>query len=256
MNITPKENPEEFNRFLFEKVGVELFQNKFLLDYLKKVQSGEQRLYDASLLNTNNDSWILILHGKMLLVYGENWKTEQFSEINEIFNLNAYTNYLLTGNSELIYGLIKFYKIENHTIQKERIFYKTKNIKNFDIKNVSIALGKMKNAKELSEMLQNYYHDEYNGQNDKPIEEMFKRIFDLVQTNSIYVLKNSNDEICSFCTIINPDIGILFTKSKFRRNGFGALMMSFCSKILVEENGEVFVTTDKKKLHQTLSVKR
>jgi hypothetical protein len=82
MNITPKENPEEFNRFLFEKVGVELFQNKFLLDYLKKVQSGEQRLYDASLLNTNNDSWILILHGKMLLVYGENWKTEQFSEIN------------------------------------------------------------------------------------------------------------------------------------------------------------------------------
>jgi hypothetical protein len=25
-------------------------------------------------------------------------------------------------------------------------------------------------------------------------------------------------------------------------------MMSFCSKILVEENGEVFVTTDKKKV--------
>jgi hypothetical protein len=48
MNITPKENLEEFNRFLFEKVGVELFQNKFLLDYLKKVQSGEQRQVKTS----------------------------------------------------------------------------------------------------------------------------------------------------------------------------------------------------------------
>jgi hypothetical protein len=248
MNITPKDNPEEFNRFLLEKVGMKLFENKFLSDYIEKARSGELRLYDASLLNISGKSWILILHGEVLLVYGKNWKVEQFSEIKEIFELNSYTNYSLTGNSELIYDLIDFFKVDNHTIEKERIFYRTKRIIDFDSKGVTIELGQMPDATELSEMLQKYYHEEYNGQNDKPIDEMFRRIFGLIQTNSIYVLKNNTGEICSFCTIINPDIGILFTKSKFRGNGFGKLIISFCSKLLLEENDEVFVMTDKAKV--------
>jgi hypothetical protein len=248
MNITPKDNPTEFNRFLSEKIGLELFEDKFLLDYIKKAQSGVLKLYDASLVNISDDSWILILHGEVLLIYGKNWKAEQFSEIKETFDLNSYTNYSLAGNSELINDLIDFFKVYNHIIEKERIFYRTNKISNFDSKKTTIELGQMSDLNELSEMLQKYYHEEYNGQNDKQIDEMNRRIFGLIQTSAIYVLKNSSGEICSFCTIINPDIGILFTKSKFRKKGFGKIIIAFCSKLLLEENDEVFVMTDKAKI--------
>jgi len=252
MNITPKQNPEEFNRFLLEKVGINKFQNKFLLDYIGKVQNREQRLYDASLVNIKNDSWILILHGEMLLVYGENWQIEQLTEIKEIFKLNKYTNYLLTGNSELIYAMVDFFKVDNFNIEKERIFYRTKNINDFELNEISIELGQMVDATELSIMLKQYYHEEYNGQNDKEINEMIRRIFNQVQTNSIYVLKNAKKEICSFCTIINPDIGILFTKTEHRGNGYGKLLLAFCSKILIKENDEAFVMTDKEKIESNI----
>jgi predicted GNAT family acetyltransferase len=247
MNITPKDNPEEFNRFLLEKVGLESFENKFLLDYIKKAQNGELNLYNASILNISDDSWLLILHGDVLLIYGKNWKKEQFSEIKKIFNLNSYTNYSLTGNSELINAMIDDFKVNNRTIEKERIFYKTKNINEFEINGTAIELGRMADSKELAEMLKAYYHEEYNGQNDKPIDEMLRRIFVLLHTQSIYVLRNSSSEICSFCTIINPDIGILFTKSKFRGKGFGKRIISYCSKLLLEDNDEVYVMTDKAK---------
>ncbi len=248
MNITPKKNPEEFNRFLFEKVGINKFQNKFLLDYLEKVQNGEKRLYDASLINAKDESWILILHGEMLLIYGENWQIEQLTEIKEIFDLNEYTNYLLTGNSVLIYEMIDFFKVNNFNIKKERIFYRSENINNFELNEISIELGEMVDATELSVMLQQYYHEEYNGQNDKEISEMFRRIFNQVQTNSIYVLRNANSQICSFCTVINPDIGILFTKTEHRGKGYGKVLLAYCSKILLKENNEVFVMTDKEKV--------
>ncbi|MEP0266877.1 hypothetical protein [Dokdonia sp.] len=248
MNITPKDNNIEFNRFLSERLGLELYEDKFLRDYIKKAQSGALNLYDASLINVSDESWILILHGEVLLVYGKNWKKEQFSEIKEIFELNSYTNYSLAGNSELINDLIDFFKVDNHTIEKERIFYRTNKISDFDSKKNTICIAQMSDANELSEMLQKYYHEEYNGQNDKSIDEMFRRICGLIQTNSMYVLKNSSDEICSFCTIINPDIGILFTKSKFRGKGYGKIIISFCSKLLLEENDEVFVMTDKAKM--------
>ncbi len=256
MNIKPKDNPEEFNRFLLEEAGIELFENKFLSDYIKRASNGELKLYDASLLNISDDSWILILHGDVLLIYGKNWKVDQFSEIKEIFELNSYTNYSLTGNSELIYALIAFFKVDNHTVEKERIFYRTTKITNFDSKNITIELGEIPDVTELSGMLQQYYHEEYNGQNDKPLDEMVQRIFSLIQTNSIYVLKNSAGKICSFCTIINPDIGILFTKSEFRGNGFGKLIISFCSKLLLEENDEVFVMTDRAKVASNIVCKK
>jgi hypothetical protein len=247
MNITPKDNPKEFNQFLLEKVGLESFENKFLRDYIKRAQSGELNLYNASLLNISEESWILILHGDVLLIYGKNWKKEQFSEIKKIFELNAYTNYSLTGNSKLINDLVDYFKVNNRTIEKERIFYKTNNINEFKTKGITIESGQMADSKELAEMLQEYYHEEYNGHNDKPIDEMLRRVFVLLQTESIYVLRNSSSEICSFCTIINPDIGILFTKSKFRGKGFGKIIISYCSKLLLEVNDEVYVMTDKAK---------
>ena len=97
-------------------------------------------------------------------------------------------------------------------------------------------------------MLQQYYHEEYKGKNDKSLEEMRMRVLQVITTGKIYILKNIRGQILGFCTIIDPDIGILFIKSEFRNKGYGKKILAHCSGLLLEKNKEVFVMTDKDEL--------
>ena len=245
MNLTPKDNPQEFNKILFQEIGINLFKHKFLKDYIDGVQSGMRKLYDASLINKAGDGWILILHGDILLIYGQNWNKSQFSEIRQIFNLNDYTNYVASGEAKLIGELIEYFKVDKHTVRKERIFYKSEKIIDFGTNQLKIELGKMSELNELAIMLQQYYHEEYNGENDKSLSEMQQRMFQLIQTAKVYTLKNKSNNLLSFCSIIDPDIGILFTNSEYRKKGYGKILLSHCSKLLEKENGTVYVMTDR-----------
>ncbi len=247
MNITPKRNREDFNEFLLEKINLDSYRFKYLKDYLDKVILDELPIYATSVLNVINDSWVLILHGEMLLVYGNNWTQNQLVEISEIFDLNKYTNFTLAGDYDLIDGIINFYEPKNFKIDKQRIFYETREIKTFDFDNLVISLGSLNQIKELAKMLQDYYHEEYNGLNEKSIEEMQNRIFSLVQTRKIYVLQDLNGGILSFCTIIDPDIGIMFTKKEYRNKGYAKIILSYCSNILWQKNKIVYVMTDSRK---------
>jgi len=248
MNLTPKINPEEFNKFLFQEIGIDLYHHKFLKDYIDGVQNGFRRLYDASLIDSSANGWILILHGDILLIYGHNWDKSQFSEIKEIFDLNQYTNYLVNGEAKLISELIAFFKVDKHTVRKERIFYNSEKIKVFKPKGLKIGLGKMAELNELASMLQQYYHEEYGGENDKSLVEMQERMFHLIQSSKIFTLKNSEEELLSFCSIIDPDVGILFTNTEHRKKGYAKILLSHCSKLLEKENGKVYIMTDKGEL--------
>ncbi|WP_179353585.1 GNAT family N-acetyltransferase [Winogradskyella vidalii] len=248
MNFTPKDNPEEFNKLLFQEVGINLFRHKFLKDYIEGVQSGSKKLFDASFINKTKNGWILVLHGDILLIYGHNWNESQFNEIKEIFDLNQYTNYIASGDAKLITELIEFFKVDKHTLRKERIFYKSEKIRDFDYNGLKIELGRMAELNKLAIMLQQYYHEEYNGENDKSLAEMQQRMFQLIQTAKVYTLKNKSNRLLSFCSIIDPDIGILFTNSEFRKKGYGKILLSFCSRLLEKENGTVYVMTDKNEL--------
>ena len=247
MNLTPKYNFEEFNRFLFEEVDLGLYQHKYLRNFINKVQQGKSTFYDLSVINTNGDGWIMIIYGEMLLVYGYNWKTDQFQEIRKIFDLNKYTNYTLSGEDELIDELMKFYNPKNYKIEKRRLFYKSGKIDLFKKENFRVELGTLNQLDELALMLQEYYHEEYSGLNDKDIEEMQNRMSSLIQTEKVYVLLNFDNKILSFCSIIDPDIGILFTKNEYRNTGYGKIILSYCSNFLQQRNGIVYLMTDRDK---------
>lgn len=248
MNLTPKNNLNEFNRFLFKEIDLSLYQYKFLKDYLDNAARGQKPIYNSSVINTSPNGWILILHGETLLIYGKNWTERQFQEINEIFNLNNYTNYLLSGDSDLIEALIKFYQPKNIEVQKRRLFYRSDKINIFNTKDFKIRAGSLDELSELSTMLKEYYHEEYNGFNDKTIEEMQKRILSVILTKKIYILLDSDETLLSFCTIINPEIGILFTKNEHRNKGFGRIILSYCSILLQRENGIVYLMTDRDRI--------
>lgn len=252
MNLTPKNNFAEFTRFLFKEVNLDIYKHKFLKDYVGKVTQGRLPLYESSVINTSPNGWIMILHGEVLLVYGESWNDNQIQDLSEIFDLNNYTNYSLAGDSVLIDKLLEFYKPKNFEIEKRRIFYRASEIVNFNADNLQIRLGSLNQLDELAKMLQEYYHEEYDGLNDKTIEEMQYRIFSVIQTKKIHVLHNQNGNILSFCTIIDPDIGIMFTKRKYRNNGYAKIILSHCSQLLQKRNGTVYVITDKDKLESNI----
>ena len=110
MNLTPKNNVHEFEQFLFEEIDLDLYELKFLNDYVDKATKGLAPLYELSVINTSPNGWIMILHGDMLLVYGNNWNENQIQEISEVFDLNKFTNYSLASDKAIIDKLIEFYK--------------------------------------------------------------------------------------------------------------------------------------------------
>jgi hypothetical protein len=181
------------------------------------------------------------------LVYGDNWTGNQILEISDIFYLNKFTNYSLAGDSTLISKLLEFYKPKNQEIEKRRILYKTDNIIKFNTHDLKIRRGSFDQLNELAKMLQDYYREEYNGLNDKTIDDMEQRITKVIQTQKIYVLLDVNETILSFCTIIDPDIGIMFTKAEHRNKGYGKIILSHCSTLLQQKNPIVYVMTDSDK---------
>jgi hypothetical protein len=248
MNITPQNNPEEFEQFLFDKIGINLFHHKFLKDYVDEAIAGRRKLYDKSVISYTESGWIIILHGEMLLIYGENWNYSHLEEVSKVVDLKKFNDFAITGKSNLINDLMTFQKFENYSILKERILYQTDNVERLDIGKLKIENGNLTNLDELSTMLQQYYHEEYKGENDKSIFEMQNGMSQLINSEKIYVLKNQTGEILSFCTIIDPDIGILFTKSKYRKSGYAKVILSFCSNLLLKKNDEVFLMTDKNEM--------
>ncbi|WP_185206548.1 GNAT family N-acetyltransferase [Chryseobacterium sp. C3] len=253
MEIYITQQPE-FQEAINQHIKLSDFEYKFLEHSLDEIVSGESLIYDSSFISYTSTSWILIIHSKVLHIYGENWTHVQFEEIKKHFDLKKFNNYHVTGNLKLIYDLISFFNVEKYEIIKERIFYKTNYILNEDLDNSIIRNANDTDVNVLSVMLQQYYHEEYEGQNDKTLGEMHNRIIDLIKYNNIFVLTIDN-QIVSFCTLINPDVGILFTQINERGKGYGRKIMSYCSNKLLQYNGIVYVMTDKNNVESNALVK-
>ena len=236
---------DKFQDFLIELCKSDDFRYKFLRHEVTQALQGKTFFYDKSILNIQGDSWILIIHSSALLIYGENWNNEQFIELEKVFDLTKFSNYLLVGESLLINALLEYYNIENYQLEMQRLFYRAKAINIFTDNNLEIYAPTENDVEILAKMLQQYYHEEYEGENDKGIEEMSKRVNTCISEKTIYLLKNEKNDILSFCTIINPDIGILFTNGKFRNKGYGKIILSHCADLLLKRNNEIYLMTVK-----------
>ncbi|MBN3581099.1 hypothetical protein JYB64_01790 [Algoriphagus aestuarii] len=256
MNLIPVNNQADFNRFLFNDINLEEYKYKFLRDCIKKAQHGQVPIYETSIVNISDTGWVLILHSDMLLIYGENWNEDQIHEISEAFDLNVFTNFTLAGDDELIDQIIDFYQPRNYEVKKRRIFYQSDEILIIENENINIRSAELSDLDELAMMLQQYYHEEYNGQNDKSIEEMQERILIYIQNATMTVLENEARGLISFCTMVNPDIGILFTKQQHRNNGFGKVILSYCANQLHYENETVYLMTDRDRVDSNIVCER
>ncbi len=244
MNLTAKHNYNEFIQFLLGEIDLDAYKYKFLNDTVEKITTFKKPLYNLSFISITCDGWVLFLHSDTLMIYGENWNTLQLQEMGELFDINKYSKYTVSGDEELINELFAMYQPNNFEVDKRRLFYKAHEINLFNGADLKIKQGTADQLEELAIMLQQYYHEEYNGQNDKTIEEMRERMLHMIQSEKIFVLLNADNIILSFCTIIDPDIGILFTKNEHRNNGYGKIILSHCSNLLRTLNATVYLMTD------------
>jgi Predicted acetyltransferase len=241
MNILTTQN--EFSDFLMELATSGEYQYKFLKHELANIFQGRSPIYDDSLLNVQGDSWILIVHGDTIMIHGHNWSVNQFTEIREAFDLSRFNNYLLRGDAVLIRSLNDFYGIRNFDVEMERLFYRTNAIKLFPTGDLVISQAREEDLAQLAPMMQMYYHEEYNGENDKTIEESTARARKCLVRGMMYVLRNAEGTLLSFCTVNDPDIGILFTKQEFRNRGCGKMILSYCGELLLQKNDEAYLMT-------------
>ncbi|MGB0390679.1 MAG: GNAT family N-acetyltransferase [Salibacteraceae bacterium] len=243
MNITV--NQKEFWDFLHNEINLDSYEFKFLRSKLNRIHSKKSVLYSESLLNRSNNGWVLVLLSDSIMVHGSNWSEAQLNEVLSMIDLSRFKNYLIEGNTELIKDLLKQTKITSQIIEKERIFYLLDKVNLNSIESHSIGFPNPSDIPSIAPMLKQYYHEEYKGRYDKSVSEMETKVEEFISTNSLYILKNPDSEIVSFCTILDPDIGILFTVEKHRNKGYGSLVLNYCSNKLLGKNNEVFLMTDK-----------
>ncbi len=252
----------KFLSFLKNRVQISRYEYKYLRSYLTLFENGEVDFESKMFFNQSENGWVLFLFfadeifANNIIVYGENWHKIKLKEIKQSVDLSKFRTARITGNAELIMTLLYSDKVEGYSPIKERVFYRTNSVEPFELLNARIAVPNEEDASELSVMMKQYYHEEYNGKNDKRISDMNLIIAEHIKDNSILVLKNQNQELISFCTIVDPDIGILFTNKRFRNCGYGKMILSHCSKILLSRNEEVFLMTDKMKIESNSACKR
>src|SRR5205814_2310950 len=80
---------------------------------------------------------------------------------------------------------------------------------------------------ELVLMFQNYYIEEYDGKRNKSPDFLIPTIKKHIENDTLYIIRDDK-VIKVFCSIINPDIGIIFTKKEYRGQGLGRRLMEYC----------------------------
>lgn len=251
MNYTALKEPTIFKKFLDDYISDKnLYEYTYLQNQLESVLAGYQNIYSDSLVNINNQnakSWILIINSDSFVsVYGKDWTQSQITEVIHDFDFTDETHSFVMGEKKLLLEILVNSNISDFEIGKERFFYRTKKVKSFQFDNYEIKKPTLDNIAELASMLQMYYHEEYKGENEKTIEDMYLRINDLILSGEIFIITDNTNkqEIISFCTIKDSSPGILFTKQNYRNRKFGQILLSYCANKLLEENDEIFLMTD------------
>jgi GNAT superfamily N-acetyltransferase len=139
-------------------------------------------------------------------------------------------------------------------IIKDRCFYELTDYASDPIDD-DVVPASVNDLKELVTMFQSYYIEEYNGERDKTADFLLPSIKRSILNESLYLLK-VRDVITSFCSIIDPDIGIIFTKVDYRGQGLGRRLLEYCSSLLFGENGVAYLMTDKHNLASNIICKK
>jgi predicted GNAT family acetyltransferase len=189
----------------------------------------------------DGENWIIYIETpNNLFLYGNN-DTRLLDKLSEKIDLKNYKGKEIMGTFDLVYYLVRKSNLQNFKLIKDRLMHST-NTTECNIEN-STQLAEIHDLEQLISLHQAYYNEEYMGERNKTADYLIEGVKEQIEDNEIYIIKE-NGNVLAFCSIINPDIGIMFTSTDHRGKGFAKQLLCTCTKQLLKKNETAYLLTD------------
>lgn len=247
MQIISIQDDQRFLDFIKQKINRTDFRFKYLVSFLNMAFGrGEATIMENTSIYKLGDGWVIYIEteGK-LFIYGSDNPTIIDALSNNI-NFEMFAGYEIMGDYDLVYRLLQDKNTHGYTVIKDRIFYTLRH-SNKLLQALDDTQPNQNDVDELTKMMLDYYVEEYEGTRNKTEEMIRPIIVNHINNNSIHIYREDGI-IKSFCTVINPDVGILYTKPDFRNQHIGKRLLSTCSRVILTLRNTCFVMTDMKNI--------
>lgn len=232
---------EKFQDFITEKIQRNIYEFKYLINCLDLVFSQRLEIDVKSQILINVSSWIIYIETpNNLFLYG-NFDTNLLDKLSETIDLKDYKGREIMGGFDLVYYLVQKSNLHDFKVIKDRLMYSTQKV--ISIVENSSQLATIDDLEQLIVLHQKYYNEEYLGERDKSAEHLRDGIKGQIEDDEMYLIKDSQ-RILAFCSIINPDVGIMFTEKAHRGKGLAKQLLYICTEKLLKENDTAYLMTD------------
>jgi GNAT superfamily N-acetyltransferase len=241
--IIPVQDTDQFFQFIEDTIKIGDYRYKYLNQALAGIYNREVEIGANSYIHQDDGGWVIFIEfAADLLIYGAGYSDVHLARLTRGMDPPRYKGFNTMGTYDLIYTVLERAKIENYKLIKDRCFYTLTDIA-IDSPRNNLKLARSGDRTQLVGIFQQYYVEEYQGERNKPAEFLLPMINRLIQEKKIYTIK-FDTIIAAFCSIIDPDIGVLFTRGSHRGQGLGLRLLAHCSRMLLEKNGFAYVMTD------------
>lgn len=242
MKIITLNNLTEFQDFILEKIERNTYEYKYLINCLDLVFTYQELSIDIkSQILIDGYNWVIYIETPLnLFLYGL-YDTILIDKLSETIDLKAYKGYEIMGDYDIVYYLITKSNLKNYKVIKDRLFYSREKINS--IQENKSQLASIDDLDDLIFLHQEYYNEEYLGQRDKTEEFLRAGVLEKIENKKIFLIKDKQ-KIIAFCSIINPDIGILYTSTEHRSKGLAKQLLTTCTKKLLKDNKTAYLMTD------------
>ncbi|KUJ56225.1 MULTISPECIES: GNAT family N-acetyltransferase [Chryseobacterium] len=224
----------------------------YIIEAFDRVMSGQNNYYDAWIYENDNKWCVGFWINGNYLFNSKNLDESDLIIVNERICFSNFKNdgFHFAGNTDFINSISEINTDFELAMFKERYFYSASKM-NIQIKIQSkhhIDLLSKNDIEKTALLYQKYYNEEYDGHNDKSLEEVKLNINYLISENLIYKLEVEN-EIVGFCTKMSflsyePNmIGTIFIDEQFRNRKYAQLLLSEVCKELMKYNEEIYLMT-------------
>jgi predicted GNAT family acetyltransferase len=232
-------------------------EHKFEHFYLYEnvLRANEENIeVNAKWLIGDDSSWIMgFCANNNYNIYGINYSKELLDSVVNKINFKELPNKIcFSGNKEIILEILTKNPSVGYTVYKDRNFYET-NSTDFNehiTENILIRDAEINDLNIVSEFNCDFFEEEYDGNNNKEINEIKFQMQIIINDKKIIVGQDV-DELVGFCTRMNTKfdnemIGTVFVEKKIRNKGFGKVLLSEMTKNILENNKKCWLMTDVK----------